>query len=93
LGHASHYSINSGKLGGIEPRRFPSYPSLHRQGLSVGRDKRIPMKVGKADFSDYLIGAIAHQAGCSTTYSFDRKLIGEKGFTYPIAAENNLATQ
>lgn len=41
------------------------------------------MKGGKADFSDYLIGTIAHQAGCSTTYSFDRKLIGQKGFTYP----------
>ena len=25
------------------------------------------MKLGKADFSDYLIGAIAHQAQCSTT--------------------------
>ena len=41
------------------------------------------MKGGKADFSDYLIGTTAHQAGCFTTYSFDRKLIGEKGFSYP----------
>jgi len=46
------------------------------------------MKLGKADFSDYLIGAIAHQAGCSTTYSFDRKLIGEKGFQYPRTSDN-----
>ena len=46
------------------------------------------MKAGKADFSDYLIGAIAHQAQCSTTYSFDRKLIGEKGFQYPPTSDN-----
>ncbi len=46
------------------------------------------MKVGKADFSDYLIGAIVYQAGCSTTYSFDHKLIGEKGFQYPLSSDN-----
>ncbi len=46
------------------------------------------MKVEKADFSDYLIGAIAHQAQCSTTYSFDRKLIGGKGFQYPRTSDN-----
>ncbi|WP_202807379.1 hypothetical protein [Synechocystis sp. PCC 7509] len=48
------------------------------------------MKVGKADFSDYLIGAIAHQAGCSTTYSFDHKLIGEKGFQYQRISDNTI---
>lgn len=37
-------------------------------------------KQGRADFSDYLIGAIAHQAGCQKTVTFDRKLKGEKGF-------------
>ena len=37
-------------------------------------------KQGRADFSDYLIGAIASQAGCTETVSFDRKLKGEKGF-------------
>jgi len=46
------------------------------------------MKVGQADFSDYLIGAIAHQAQCTTTYSLDRKLIGEKGFQYPSTSGN-----
>lgn len=35
---------------------------------------------GQADFSDYLIGAIAHEAGCQKTVTFDRKLKGEKGF-------------
>lgn len=37
-------------------------------------------KQGCADFSDYLIGAIAHQAGCRYTATFDRKLKDEKQF-------------
>lgn len=37
-------------------------------------------KQGKADFSDYLIGAIAQQSGCTVTATFDRKLKDEKGF-------------
>ena len=37
-------------------------------------------KGGKADFSDYLIGAIAQQSGCTTTATFDQKLKNEKGF-------------
>jgi len=37
-------------------------------------------KEGRADFSDYLIGAIASQAGCTETVSFDGKLKNEKGF-------------
>jgi predicted nucleic-acid-binding protein len=39
-------------------------------------------KQGKADFSDYLIGATARQAGCTETASFDGKLQGEKGFRW-----------
>jgi predicted nucleic-acid-binding protein len=37
-------------------------------------------KQGKADFSDYLIGAVSRQAGCTETVSFDGKLKGERGF-------------
>ncbi|MEX0268534.1 PIN domain-containing protein [Leptolyngbyaceae cyanobacterium UHCC 1019] len=37
-------------------------------------------KQGKADFSDYLIGAISRQAGCTETVSFDGKLKSERGF-------------
>ena len=37
-------------------------------------------KQGSADFSDYLIGAIARQAGCTETVTFDRKLREESGF-------------
>jgi predicted nucleic-acid-binding protein len=39
-------------------------------------------KQGKADFSDYLIGAVSRQAGCTETVSFDGKLKGEQGFQY-----------
>jgi len=37
-------------------------------------------KQGKADFSDYLIGAACRQAGCTETVSFDGKLKGEREF-------------
>ena len=37
-------------------------------------------KQGKADFSDYLIGAMARQAGSSYTVTFDDKLRNENGF-------------
>lgn len=37
-------------------------------------------KQGKADFSDYLIGAVARNYGCNKTVTYDRKLRDEKGF-------------
>jgi predicted nucleic-acid-binding protein len=37
-------------------------------------------KKGRADFSDYLIGAVVLQAGSCETVTFDRKLKDEKGF-------------
>lgn len=37
-------------------------------------------KQGNADFSDYLIGAIAQYCNCSSIATFDRKLRNEKGF-------------
>ena len=36
---------------------------------------------GKADFSDYLIGATAASAGASTTFTFDRDLRKSADFT------------
>ncbi len=51
-------------------KRSIAYQSLQR------------FKQGKADFSDYLIGAIAQQSGCTTTTTFDQKLKNEKGFDY-----------
>ena len=70
--------------------RSAVYQALQR-AKSVGMissSDELRMKGGKADFSDYLIGAIAHQVQCSTIYSFDRKLIGEKGFQYPRISNN-----
>ncbi|NET58059.1 MAG: type II toxin-antitoxin system VapC family toxin [Symploca sp. SIO2E6] len=37
-------------------------------------------KQGRADFSDYLIGAISYHIGSTETVTFDRKLKGEDGF-------------
>ncbi|MDB9519630.1 type II toxin-antitoxin system VapC family toxin [Roseofilum reptotaenium CS-1145] len=37
-------------------------------------------KQGRADFADYLIGAIARQVGCTETVSFYRKRTSEEGF-------------
>ncbi|WP_026734643.1 PIN domain-containing protein [Fischerella sp. PCC 9605] len=38
------------------------------------------MKKGKADFSDYLIGKLNEEAGCTETATFDAKLKGVEGF-------------
>jgi predicted nucleic-acid-binding protein len=37
-------------------------------------------KLGKADFADYLIGAVNHFYECSTTVTFDRKLKDDKWY-------------
>jgi predicted nucleic-acid-binding protein len=37
-------------------------------------------RTGKADFANYLIGAVNHHHECKITVTFDRKLIGEKSF-------------
>lgn len=39
-------------------------------------------QAGRADFSDYLIGARAQARGAATTYTFDRGLRGQAGFTF-----------
>jgi predicted nucleic-acid-binding protein len=36
---------------------------------------------GKADFSDYLLGTRAQKKGAGTTYTFDKALRDEEGFT------------
>jgi predicted nucleic-acid-binding protein len=48
--------------------RSPVYQALQRS------------QQGQADFSDYLIGAIAYQSGCRETVTFDQKLTNERGF-------------
>lgn len=37
-------------------------------------------KLGKADFADYLIGAVNHFHECSTIVTFDQKLKGDKWY-------------
>jgi predicted nucleic-acid-binding protein len=37
-------------------------------------------RAGKADFADYVIGALHHDAGCRRTVTFDRRLRGQAGF-------------
>lgn len=37
-------------------------------------------RTGRADFADYLIGALARDAGCDVTASFDRRLRGDTAF-------------
>jgi predicted nucleic-acid-binding protein len=39
-------------------------------------------EAGRADFSDYLIGALARARGARTTYTFDRALQRSTGFTH-----------
>lgn len=38
------------------------------------------MRTGRADFADYLIGAVNERAGCTETATFDRKLTRIDGF-------------
>lgn len=41
-------------------------------------------EVGRADFSDYLLGVVATDRGARTTFTFDRALRGEPGFTVRV---------
>lgn len=47
---------------------------LVRQGIEEYR-------AGKGTFAEYLIGGIAHHAGCSDTVTFDHALAGSQRFT------------
>lgn len=55
-------------------------PTFAWENRSVIYQSLQRFKQGKADFSDYLIGAIAQQFHCTTTATFDQKLKLEKGF-------------
>ena len=37
-------------------------------------------RAGRADFADYLIGAMHHEGGCGKTVTFDRRLRARKLF-------------
>ena len=40
-------------------------------------------RAGAADFSDYLIGELDRRAGCTSTLTFDRRLLTTRGFEEP----------
>jgi predicted nucleic-acid-binding protein len=44
------------------------------------RESLHQFRTGKAGFADYVIGAIARDAGCEWVYTFDRGLKGASGF-------------
>jgi predicted nucleic-acid-binding protein len=44
------------------------------------RDALEAFRSGRADFADYLIGAVGRDAGCTETVTFDRRLRGAAGF-------------
>ena len=48
--------------------------------LWVLREACEAYRTGRADFADYLIGAVNRHAGCSETVTFDRRLKGASGF-------------
>lgn len=50
-----------------------SSEELQVQGMPAVRAALAACLSGKADFADSLIGAIHAQAGCDTTWTFDRK--------------------
>lgn len=55
-------------------------PAFEFENRSIVAQALQRYQQGRADFSDYLIGALSRQAGCTETASFDGKLEGEKGF-------------
>ncbi|WP_017294037.1 PIN domain-containing protein [Geminocystis herdmanii] len=55
-------------------------PTFAWENRSVIYQSLQRFKQGKADFYDYLIGAIAQQFDCTITATFDQKLKSEKGF-------------
>ena len=65
------YSIN-GNNWGFSPQVWTVIMLIAAAVIGAG--------VTMTDFSDYLIGVIARQAGCTETVSFDSKLKAEKGF-------------
>lgn len=56
--------------------------AAERVGLAIGR-----YRAGSAGFSDHMIALSAQDAGCSATYSFDRKAVTQAGMT-ALPADN-----
>jgi predicted nucleic-acid-binding protein len=53
------------------------------QDRDLVRRANAAFRSGLADFSDHLIGEIDRRAGCTTTLTFDRRLVAAEGFEEP----------
>lgn len=53
------------------------------QDRDLVRSATAAFRVGPADFSDYLIGRLDRRAGCTSTLTFDRRLLTTEGFAEP----------
>ena len=56
----------------------PEFTFVNRGAVAIAVDNYAH---GKAEFSDYLIGAVASAVGATTTYTFDRDLRSSNDFT------------
>jgi predicted nucleic-acid-binding protein len=61
--------------------RMLATPRLVLEDRDEVREALDEYRGGEGDFSDYLIGARNHRAGCSETATFDRHLKGNALFT------------
>lgn len=61
--------------------RMLATPRLVLEDRDEVREALDEYRGGEGDFSDYLIGARNHRAGCSETATFDRHLKGSALFT------------
>lgn len=53
------------------------------QDRDLVRRAAVAFRIGPADFSDYLIGEQDRRAGCTSTLTFDRRLMTANGFEEP----------
>lgn len=76
-GKAYGYSVSE-MLKAIEAMlQSPAFEFEHRSCVYQALQRT---RGGKADFSDYLIGAVSQHLGAAETVTFDRKLKSERGF-------------
>jgi predicted nucleic-acid-binding protein len=51
------------------------------QDRDLVRQALLEYRKGRADFADYLLGCQNRRAGCDSTLTFDRQLLGAAGFS------------
>lgn len=60
--------------------RILETPTFQIQGRNLVREAVARFREGRADFSDYLLGRIHHDAGCEETWTFESRLSDSEGF-------------